>query len=80
MDGGPIENITGLAGIAESADPPSNNGYERMACWTKISQAVAALTPFVDLTAAKNAAFDVTKPFIFQPFTPTLRGRHRRVA
>jgi hypothetical protein len=52
--------------------PPNNNGYERTACWTKISQAVAALTPFVDMTAAKAASFDITKPFVFQPFTPML--------
>ena len=72
LDGGPIENITGFAGVPESVDPPNNNGYERTLCWTKIEQAVAALTPFVDMTAAKNAAFDITKPYIFQPFKPTL--------
>ena len=72
MDGGPIAAITGLTGKPESISPPNNNGYERTACWTKISQAVAALTPFVDLTAGKAAGFDVTKPFLFQPFTPTL--------
>jgi hypothetical protein len=72
LDGGPIEDIVGFAGVPESADPPNNNGYERTLCWTKIAQAVAALTPFVDLAAAKNAGFDVTKPYIFQPFTPTL--------
>ena len=68
MDGGPIEMITGLSGMPESVDPPNNNGYERTACWTKISQAVAALTPFVDMTAAKAAGFDITKPYVFQPF------------
>ena len=72
MDGGPIEEITGSAGVPESVDPPNNNGYERTLCWTKIQQAVAALTPFVDMTAAKNAGFDIAKPFIFQPFTPML--------
>jgi len=72
LDGGPIEDITGFAGVPESVDPPNNNGYERTLCWTKIEQAVAALTPFVDMTAAKNAAFDITKPYIFQPFKPTL--------
>jgi hypothetical protein len=72
LDGGPIEDITGFAGVPESVDPPNNNGYERTLCWTKIEQAVAALTPFVDMTAAKNAAFDITKPYIFQPFEPTL--------
>ena len=72
LDGGPIENITGFAGVPESVDPPNNNGYERTLCWTKIEQAVAALTPFVDMTAAQKAGFDVTKPYVFQPFTPTL--------
>ena len=72
MDGGPIANITGLSGMPENVAPPNNNGYERTACWTKIAQAVAALTPFVDMTAAKAAGFDITKPFVFQPFTPTL--------
>lgn len=72
LDGGPIEDITGFAGVPESVDPPNNNGYERTLCWTKIQQAVAALTPFADITAAKNAGFDITKPYIFQPFTPTL--------
>src|SRR5260221_14514296 len=54
-DGGPIESITGLAGVAESVDPPNNNGYERTACWSHISQAVKALTPFVDVNAASAA-------------------------
>lgn len=72
LDGGPIEDITGFAGVPESVDPPNNNGYERTLCWTKIEQAVAALTPFADMTAAQKAGFDVTKPYIFQPFTPTL--------
>jgi hypothetical protein len=72
LDGGPIEDIVGFVGIPESVDPPNNNGYERTLCWTKIAQAVAALTPFADLTAAKKAGFDITKPYIFQPFAPTL--------
>lgn len=72
MDGGPIEMITGLKGVAESVDPPNNNGYERTACWTRIEQAVTALTPFVDMGAAKSAGFDITKPYIFEPFDPAL--------
>src|SRR5580704_9061091 len=72
QDGGPIENITGLAGIPEPADPPNNNGYERTNCWNRIAQAVAALTPFVDATAAAKAGFDTTKSFSFDPFTPVL--------
>jgi hypothetical protein len=72
QDGGPIEKITGIQGVAESIDPPNDNGYERTLCWTRIQQAVIALTPFVDMTAAKAAGFDVTKSFGFSPFTPTL--------
>jgi Ferritin-like domain len=71
-DGGPIEKITGVQGVAESVDPPNNNGYERTLCWKHISQAVAALTPFADITAAKAAGFDVSKSFGFYPFTPKL--------
>jgi hypothetical protein len=72
QDGGPIEKITGVQGVAESIDPPNNNGYERTLCWAHIEQAVAALTPFADMTAAKAAGFDVTKSFGFVPFTPKL--------
>src|ERR1700733_13244457 len=71
-NGGPIESITGFAGVAEDADPPNNNGYERTLCWTHIKQAVAALLPFVDVTAALKAGFDITKSYKFEPFTPTL--------
>jgi Ferritin-like domain len=72
QDGGPIEKITGALGVAESVDPPNNNGYERTLCWTHIEQAVAALTPFADINAAKAAGFDVSKSFGFDPFTPKL--------
>jgi hypothetical protein len=71
-DGGPIEFITGAQGAKESVDPPNNNGYERTLCWTNISQAVDALTPFVDEEAAQSAGFDTTKKYKFHPFTPTL--------
>jgi len=71
-DGGPIEKITGAQGVAESADPPNNNGYERTLCWSHIEQAVAALTPFADMNAAKAAGFDVTKSYGFVPFSPKL--------
>jgi len=54
------------------ADPPNNNGYERTLRWTNISQAVTALTPFADKTAAGDAGFDTTKPYQFKPFTPRL--------
>lgn len=70
--GGPIENITGIQGVAESVDPPNNNGYERTLCWTAIDQAVNALLPFVDFKAAKAAGFDTSQAYPFQPFTPTL--------
>ena len=71
-DGGPIENVTGIQGKAESVDPPNNNGYERTLEWTSISKAVEALTPFADTAAAAKAGFDTTKPYKFEPFTPTL--------
>ncbi len=71
-DGGPIKKITGVQGKAESADPPNNNGYERTLKWTKISQAVTALTPFADKAAAGQAGFDTSKPYQFKPFTPVL--------
>jgi hypothetical protein len=72
QDGGPITAITGLQGVAENVAPPNNNGYERTQCWTKISQAVDALLPFVDLNAAKAAGFDTSKVYPFEPFNPTL--------
>jgi hypothetical protein len=72
QDGGPIEMVTGAEGVAESVDPPNNNGYERTLKWTDISQAVAALTPFADKAAAAAAGFDTGKAYDFVPFTPTL--------
>jgi hypothetical protein len=71
-DGGPIEAITGIQGVSEWVDPPNNNGYERTLGWTRISQAVNALLPFVDPGAASAAGFDTSKPYAFHPFTPTL--------
>lgn len=70
--GGPIETITGISGVAESVDPPNNNGYERTLCWTSIDQAVNALLPFVDFNTANTAGFDTSKTYPFEPFTPTL--------
>jgi hypothetical protein len=71
-DGGPIEKITGIQGVAESVDPPNNNGYERTLGWTHIGQAVEALTPFADKKAAHKAGFDTHKPYKFYPFKPHL--------
>ena len=70
--GGPIEAITGFAGVAESVDPPNNNGYERTLCWTSIDQAVNALLPFVDFNSANAAGFDTSQSYPFEPFNPTL--------
>ncbi len=72
QDGGPITMITGAQGVPESIAPPNNNGYERTLCWTKIDQAVAALLPFVDATAAAAAGFNTSKSYPFEPFNPTL--------
>lgn len=71
-DGGPIKTITGAQGVAECVAPPNNNGYERTLEWTSISQAVDALLPFVDVTAAAKAGFNTSKHYNFKPFTPTL--------
>lgn len=71
-DGGPIKAITGIQGTAESVAPPNNNGYERTLLWTNIDQAVAALQPFIDVTAAAKAGFDISRPYVFAPFDPTL--------
>ncbi|HEX3511021.1 MAG TPA: ferritin-like domain-containing protein [Solirubrobacteraceae bacterium] len=71
-DGGPIESITGLAGVAEPVEPPNNNGYERTQRWTSIKSALTALTPFASATAAAKAGFDASKGYKFEPFTPKL--------
>lgn len=70
--GGPIETITGIQGVAEPVDPPNNNGYERTLGWTRIQQAVDALTPFADASAAQAAGFDTSVSYPFVSFTPTL--------
>jgi hypothetical protein len=67
-----LSTVTGAQGIAEAVNPANNNGYERTLKWTSIDQAVAALTPFVDATAAGKAGFDPGVGFNFVPFTPTL--------
>ena len=73
-DGGPIESITGIQKKAESVDPPNNNGYERTLGLKNIGQAVEALLPFAEPKAAEKAGFDASKPYKFQPFSPTLPG------
>ena len=70
--GGPIEQITGIQGVAESVDPPNNNGYERTLGWTHIKQAVDALTPFADINAAQAAGFDTSRSYRFVAFRPQL--------
>jgi hypothetical protein len=72
VDGGPLATLTGVEGVAEPVTPADNNGYERTLKWTDISQAVAALTPFVSAQAAGAAGFDTSVSFKFMPFTPTL--------
>lgn len=71
-DGGPLATITGAQGVPESITPSNNNGYERTLKWTNISQAVAALTPFVDPKAAAAAGFNTSVSYKFMPFTPAL--------
>ena len=71
-DGGPIERVKGIQGVSESVDPPNNNGYERTLGLTDISQAVDALLPFVDASAAAKAGFNTKRAFKFHPFTPHL--------
>jgi len=75
VDHGPVEFVTGIQGVAESVDPPNNNGYERTLGWTSIDQAVNALLPFVDKTAAAKAGFDTTRPRRFHPFEPKLPSK-----
>jgi len=72
QNGGPLTTTTGIQGVVESIAPPNNNGYERTLCWNNINQAVDALLPFVDATAAMKAGFDTTKSYDFEPFNPTL--------
>jgi Ferritin-like domain len=74
-NGGPINEITGLQGVAENVAPPNNNTYERTQCWNSIDQALTALTPFVDVTAAEKAGFDVSRSFPFEPFEPKIPNK-----
>jgi Ferritin-like domain len=71
-NGGPITEITGIQKVAESVEPPNNNGYERTLSLKNIGQAVEALLPFAEKAAAEKAGFDATKPYQFTPFTPKL--------
>jgi hypothetical protein len=67
-----LSTVTGAQGVAENVNPANDNGYERTLAWTKIDQAVTALTPFVDAKAAASAGFDASISYPFVPFTPTL--------
>jgi hypothetical protein len=71
-DGGPLTTITGIQKTAEPIDPPNNNGYERTLELKNIGSAVEALLPFAEKAAAEKAGFDVSKPYAFVPFKPTL--------
>ncbi len=72
-DGGPIEKITGVQGVAESVDPPNNNGYERTLKWTNINQAVAALTAVRRQGRSREGGLQHQASRIeFHPFTPHL--------
>jgi len=71
-DGGPLTTITGIQKTAEPIEPPNNNGYERTLELKNIGAAVEALLPFAEKAAAEKAGFDVSKPYAFVSFTPTL--------
>jgi hypothetical protein len=71
-EGGPIESITGIQGVAESVNPANNNGYERTLSLKNIKEAAAALAPFINKASAEAAGFDTANPRQFVPFTPTL--------
>ena len=72
QDGGPLKTITGAQGVKESISPPNNNGYERTLCWTRLTQALDALSPFVSKQAAQAAGFNISKAYTFHPFVPKL--------
>jgi len=71
-DGGPIEQITGIQKVAEPANPPNDNGYERTLLLKDIGQAVEALLPFAEKKIAEKEGFDTSKSYKFEPFTPAL--------
>jgi hypothetical protein len=71
-DGGPIETITGIQKTPESVNPANNDGYERTLLLTSIKGAVEALEPFAVKSVAEKEGFDVSMPYAFTPFTPTL--------
>lgn len=71
-DGGPFTTLKGLAGREEPVDPPNNNAFARTYRLASIQDAVNALQPFINAEAARERGFDVSKPYRFEPFTPTL--------
>ena len=72
QDGGPIEKVTGDPGQGRERRPAEQQRLRAHAEVDAINQAVAALTPFADKTAAGKAGFDTSKAYAFKPFTPKL--------
>ncbi len=71
-DGGPFSTLKGLSGAEESVDPPNDNAFARTYQLASIQDPVQALRPFINRDAAEEAGFDVSRSFVFRPFTPTL--------
>ena len=61
----------GFKGRSSAIRQTIMNMSERRVGVYSTNQAVAALTPFVDITAAAKAGFDTNSSFQFVPFTPT---------
>jgi hypothetical protein len=70
--GGPLRTLNGFTGTPEAVDPANNSGFERTLGWTRIDQAMTALRPFIDKSAAASAQFDTSKAYPFRAFKPTL--------
>ncbi len=71
-DGGPFTTLRGLSGQEEPVSPPNDNAFARTFQLGSIADAVNALRPFINREAAQQAGFDVSRPFQFRPFSPTL--------
>jgi len=59
-----LSTTTGLSGSAISVSPPNNYAYEPTFNLSAISQAVTALKPFFDATAAAAAGNTVTASYV----------------